>query len=108
MQSAPISNVYAAAGDYTAITGIAGKRIVITGLYVSSSASITLTLKSNTTALSGAMYIGAVDRLSFSSAPFTVMDEWWVTKTNPGENFIITASGAATIAGIVQYRYEAV
>ena len=108
MQSAPISNVYAAAGDYTAIAGIAGKRIVITGLYVSSSAAITLTLKSNTTALSGAMYVGASDRLTFSSAPFTVMDEWWVTKTNAGENFVITASGAATVTGIVQYRYEAV
>ena len=109
MLSAPVSNVYAAAGDYTVLPAIAGKRIVVISCLATSSAAITLTFKSAATPITGAMYVGANGSLNMDAVHgATGNDECWILKTNPGEALVITASGAATIGGYITYRYELV
>ena len=109
MLSAPVSNVYAAAGDYTVLPAIAGKRIVVISSYVTSSAGITLTFKSASTAITGAMYVTASGSIQMDAVHgATGQDECWILKTNAGEALVITASAAATVGGYITYRYELV
>lgn len=109
MLSAPVSNVYAAAGDYTVLPAVTGKRIVVVSSLVTSSAAITLTFKSASTAITGAMYVGASGALNMDAVHGqTGQDECWILKTNPSEALVITASAAATIGGYLTYRYELV
>jgi hypothetical protein len=109
MLSAPLSNVYAVAGDYTVLPAIAGKRIVVISSLITSSAAITLTFKSASTAITGPMYVGASGLINLDAVHGqTGQDECWILKTNVGEALVITASAAATIGGYITYRYELV
>jgi hypothetical protein len=82
------------AGDTTVHTVAAGKKFVITYLYLESSASIDLLLKSGTTEMTGVMAITATTSLKFDCAGAPVFKA-----TTTGDDFIINASGAGDVDG---------
>lgn len=95
--------VGAASGDATIIAaGGAGKVIRVYRMVVSSSIANTLTVKSGSTALTGAIGMAAASPMVLDVA--TEWTPWFVT--GPNEAFILNNSAIAALGGHVTYSVE--
>lgn len=87
----------AAAADNTIVAAVSGKRIVLLGLFLVSTSANGLTLKSDSTAISGAMAVAANGTLVLP-----VSDRGYV-ETAVGEALKLALSGATQVSGAVTY-----
>lgn len=85
-----------ASGGLTAYAVPAGKKFIVTYLFVQTEADLDITIKSASTALSGALTFSTAttrERTFYNSG-------WPVFKTiATGEDFVITSSGAGQVNG---------
>jgi hypothetical protein len=93
---------FATAANHTVVAAVAGKVIHITNITLTVAGETNLTLKSGTTAMSGAMDFGGTDE------PRGVSDHLGCCplKTVAGEAFVITSSAAVQVSGYVTGYYE--
>ncbi len=92
---APISAT--SGGDTTILSAVSGKRLRILALTLTAASNAELTLKSASTAISGALAVAANWGFS-ASAP------WGIAETDPGEALVLNLDGANTIGGMVSYQ----
>lgn len=96
LQHAPIN--ISALGTSVVITGVAGKRIQVYGLFFQCSILTNVTVKSGTTALTGPMSFlagGGLNLNPFSDVYFEVAE---------GENFVFQLAGlTGQVGGMVTY-----
>ena len=93
---------FATAATHEIIAAVAGKKIKIANLMLTVSGETNLTLKSNTTAISGPLDFGGTDEprgmvQNFGNFPL---------ETVAGEAFNITSSGAVQLSGYATYFTE--
>lgn len=93
---------FATIATHEVIAAVAGKKIKITNLMLTVAGETNLTLKSNTTGLSGAMDFGGADEpkgmvTGFGDYPL---------ETAVGEAFQITSTGAVQVSGFATYFTE--
>lgn len=88
---------FASASDNTVIAAVASNRILIHRIWFVCSIADNLTFKDGSTALSGAVPMGATGGLTFDLSG----EPWFVTTV--GNAFKIGSSAGAQISGIVYY-----
>lgn len=88
---------FATAADHTIVAGVAGKKIKITNLLFTVGGETNITLKSGSTALTGAMDFGGTDE------PRGMVDAHSILPLElaAGESFVIGSSGAVQVSGYV-------
>lgn len=94
MRTVAISSVFGGAGDSTLHTPATDRLFLIASIVLASSAAVTLTFKSGSTALSGAMPFAAGTRVDwvFNGCPF-------LKGRAKGDALVLTAGGATTVTG---------
>lgn len=93
---------FSATGDNTIIAAPGdGKYLAIDFLQFIPSATVTLTLKSGSTSLTGAMPFAAGQANTMENA---MRNEHGVVTCGNNEAFIIGSTGSSTISGICRYR----
>jgi hypothetical protein len=93
MRTVPISTT-AASGDATIHATAAGLYFVVFHLFVNTSAAMSLTIKSGTTALSGAIPMSAITDLEWSGGDVPLFKG-----RASGDAFILNASGSTNLRG---------
>jgi hypothetical protein len=81
------------------IAAVAGKKISITNIALTVSGETNITLKSGTTAISGAMDFGGTDE----PRGMTQGLGEYPLQTTPGEAFVMSSSLAVQVSGYVTY-----
>jgi hypothetical protein len=92
----------AASGDNTILVAVTGKRLCVLGIFLMAAGAVNATVKSNTTALSGAIPLAANGGFVVPPPANPEMD--WL-ETNAGEALVLTLSGAVQVSGFITY-YE--
>jgi hypothetical protein len=94
MRTVAISATYGGAGDSTIHTPASDRIFLVPTLVLASSAAVTLTFKSGSTAISGAMPFAAGTRVDwiYNGCPF-------LKGRAKGDALVITAGGATTVTG---------
>lgn len=89
----------ASSGNNIVIAGVAGKRIYIFGIDLSTASSTTVQFKDGTTALTGIMTLNAYSKGLLVSSP-----AYWVLTA--GNDFVISLGGAVQMSGAVWYAIQ--
>jgi len=92
---------FAASGDNDVIAAVAGKKLKITDLTWTVADDTDITLKSGTTAITGAMAFGGTDEPRGIVSNFTNP-----LATAAGEKFVMHSSAAVQVSGLVIYYEE--
>lgn len=85
--------------ENTIVAAVASKRIRVTGYVVNAVTAVTVRWFSNTTALSGAIALGATGSLV---CPNDNTDGWF--ETAAGEALKMTLGGAVQVSGHIRYQ----
>ena len=92
----------AASGDNTLIDAVEGSKISIVSMAFTVADEVNITLKSGSTAISGAMDFGASGEprgISYHAGDYPL-------QTTEGEAFVMNLSGAVLVAGFLTYYLE--
>lgn len=95
-------------GDNTIITGVSNRVIEVLQYTFTVSDNCTVTWKSGSTPISGALSITAAGGIVSSSAPVQGGELYPILKCAQNESLVANLSAAVTMAGHVTYRLKGV
>lgn len=86
-----------ASGDNTLVAAVAGKRIRVLSMAVVAAGSVSVTFKSGSTDLTGAMSLS-------QGVPLESVSGWGAFQTAAGEALVLNLSGAVQTSGWLTYQ----
>jgi len=92
------------AGDNTVVSAVTGKKIRVQSYTIAASDTVSLTWKSGTTAISGAMPVAANGALTVTAGAATATGLDGVLQTAGGDALVLALSGNIAVGGHLRYE----
>jgi hypothetical protein len=92
----------AASGDTALVAAVAGSKLTVIGFFLTSTSALSITFKSGSTALSGAMAVAALGTLAVAGSPSAPLFQ-----AAAGSALNINLSGSTQVSGSIAYIEEA-